>query len=350
MIPKRSRRERVQRKRRSQRSVSPPTDNAHREGVTAVARRKGFVHKDVQTALANFILTSDDLTEKAWSGEPMSSGRVAALLGAKHFSYAVCDYAAQHAPDDKVYTWSICPAGRRHRRQFYFQGTRISWLTGECPTCQESAASREEWAADAPTFQDRYPDAVQYLSDPADAESLTGLVRFACTQCGDAMSWSPRSESPPCCSWCRAADGAQPGELVIRTGGGEPVKFEAELTVELIRCGFTASGDHGIVTKRGTYVVPVIKPDIVLPERRVAIEVDNTASNGWVHNRHDDPAGAADDQLRDQLLKDLEWRVLRVRRPGQPVAGDWPWRVETTSEAVRRVADLIVGLLGGPGV
>lgn len=311
-----------------------------------MARRKGFVHKDARIALADFILTSDELTEKAWHGQPISSGRVAVLLGAENFSHAVCDYAARHAPDNRVYTWSICPAGRRHQRKFYFRGTRAAWLTGECAVCRESAARHEMWVKTTPTFRDRYPDAVQYLADPADAESRAGLVKFACTTCGESMSWSPRSTSPPRCYWCQGTGGAQPGELIIRTGGGEPVKFETELTVELARRGFTAPLNRGIVMKRGTYVVPVVKPDIVLSDRKIAIEVDNTPSNGWVHNRHDDPEGAADDQLRDQLLAILGWRVLRVRRPGQPVVGRWPWRVETTSGAVRRVADLIAVELG----
>jgi len=310
-----------------------------------VARRKGFAHKDAQSALADFILASDELTEKAWSRERMSSGRVAALMGAVNFSHAVCGYAAQHAPDDMVYTWSICPTGQRHQRQFYFRGTRAEWLTGECPVCRESQARREGWEADAPTFRKRYPHAVQYLADPGDAESRSGLLTFACSSCGESMAWSPRSASPPRCSWCRATGGAEPGALVPREGGGQPVKFETELTAQLIRCGFVASGDHGIVTERGTYIVPVIKPDIVLPELQVAIEVDNTPSNEWVHNRHDDPEGVADDQQRDQLLGALGWAVLRIRRPEQPSVAGWPWRVETRSQSPQKVASLIADAL-----
>ncbi len=310
-----------------------------------MAQHEGWNREDAEGALADFLLTSSVLSEKAWSGGTMSSGRVAALLGADNFSHAVCDYAAQHAPVDRVYVWPICPIGKRHRHQDYFRGTRVEWLTGECPVCRASAARYREWVRAAPTFRERHPDAVQYLADPADAESRAGVVEFACTKCGEAMSWSPRSTSPPCCSWCQGGGGALPGDLVIRSGGGKPVRFEAELAVELTKFGFSASGGHGIVTKRGTYIVPVIKPDIVLPEQKVAIEVDNTVSNTWVQNRHDDPDGTADDQHRDQLLGDVGWAVLRIRRPEQPSEGDWPWRVETRSQSPRTVASLIVTAL-----
>lgn len=310
-----------------------------------MARRKGLTRHDVEEALADFLLTSSDLSEKAWFGRTMSSGSVAKILDADNFSHAACSYAAQHAPDDVVYTWPICPTGKRHKREFYFRGTRAEWSTGECPVCRESRARREDWEANAPTFRERYPHAVQYLANSSDAEGRSGMLTFACTSCGESMSWSPRSASPPCCSWCQAADGAQPGALVLRAGGGQPVKFETQLTAELTRCGFIASSDHGIVTERGTYIVPVIKPDIVLPELQLAIEVDNTPSNEWVHNRHNDLEGVADDQQRDQLLGALGWAVLRIRRPEQPTVAGWPWRVETRSQSPRKVASLIAGAL-----
>lgn len=104
-----------------------------------------------------------------------------------------------------------------------------------------------------------------------------------------------------------------------------------------------ATTTQGVVTNRGPYRVPVIKPDLALPECKVAIELDHLGR----YNRHDDEAGAEDDVLRDLLLADLGWRTLRIRRPDQVKRGDWPWRIETNTDAPRKLAALVTALLIG---
>lgn len=50
-----------------------------------MAPRKGLAREDAETALAEFIHCSDELTDKTWRegrSAPMSSGAVAELLGA----------------------------------------------------------------------------------------------------------------------------------------------------------------------------------------------------------------------------------------------------------------------------
>ena len=313
-----------------------------------MVRGKGFTRVDGAAALAAFVAMTGELTEKSWakSGMPMSSGRVAELVGAESFSYAVCDYSGQHAPDDRVYLWSICPSRKRHPAGLRFRGTRSQWIAGVCPVCM----AQQSRQTPAPTFAQRFPDAVKYLADPADAESRAWQVDFACIDCGHRTPWSPRSTDPPRCAWCKATEGVPPGELVKRRGGGDPVKLEADLATAIAQLGVTVSGEDGIVTVPDTYVVPVITPDLVLPELRVVIELDNTKPTGWARNNHDTRDGIADDRRRDQLLRDLGWRVLRIRRPDQKTVGEWPWRIETTSRAPKKLARLILAELEQAGL
>ena len=314
-----------------------------------MVRGKGFTREDGAAALAAFIAMTDELTEKSWSrcGMPMSSGRVAELVGVESFSYAVCDYAGQHAPDDRVYLWSICPVRKRHPAGLRFIGTRTLWREGVCPVCEV----QQSHLFPGPTFAERFPDAVPYLADPADAQSREWHVDFACVECGHRTSWSPRSlPELPRCGWCKATRGVAPGELVERRGGGEVVRLEADLAAAVTQSGITVSAGHGIVTTRDTYVRPVIKPDLVLPGLRVAIELDNTKPSSWARNNHDSRDGAADDHLRDRLLAVLGWRVLRIRRPDQRVIGDWPWRIETTSRSPKKLTRLILAELVGAGL
>ena len=147
------------------------------------------------------------------------------------------------------------------------------------------------------------------------------------------------------CIWCRESKGRLPGQIVPRRGGGDAVKLEAELARSLQALGIATLTDHGVVTERGTYVRAVIKPDALLPALRVAVELDNAPGKGRWPNNHDTPAGFEDDRQRDQLLAELGWQVLRIRRPDQPTDGDWPWRVETISQSPRKLAGLVEAVL-----
>lgn len=304
---------------------------------------------EVVRALDAFIDSSSELTNKAWAG-PMSSGTVASHVGGVNFSRTVCDYAAEHAPDGKVFVWSICPRGERHKTEFLFRGTRRDWLAGDCPRCQDLARWREQAKEATPTFRQLHPNLVAYLADPADADSRGELVGFVCSRCGEQIPWSPRYKGLPMCIWCRDSKGRLPGQMVLRRGGGDDVQLEEDLAVAIGTLGFTIVADHGIVTERNTYVRAVIKPDILLPALRVAVELDNSPPSGHRPNNHDSLSGIDDDQRRDRLLGGLGWRVLRIRRPDQPTDGAWPWRVETTSQSPRKLADLVGAALDVAGL
>lgn len=111
------------------------------------------------------------------------------------------------------------------------------------------------------------------------------------------------------------------------------------------RHGLNAVHDMGIVIVKGAllvdgfgdtaYPLPAVKPDLVLPDDKVAIELDL----GGRLRSHEAPDTVAQDQHRDRALNDVGWRVLRIRQPGWPTEGSWPWRIETMSRSPRVLAE-----------
>lgn len=140
-----------------------------------------------------------------------------------------------------------------------------------------------------------------------------------------------------------------PARWVARRGGGDRVALESKIAEALNILGVSTLTDHGVVTERTSYIRAIIKPDILLPALHIAVELDNAPPNGRRPNNHDTPGGVEDDQLRDRLLVGLGWQVLRIRRPGQFTDRDWPWRIETTSQAPKKLAGLILAELEGAG-
>ena len=300
--------------------------------------------KDIIDSLNFFLKSTSELTDKAWKQLliKISTTTVVNRMGFESFSHLVCNYASENAPDAKVYVWPICPNGKRHNLVDYFKGTRSQWSSDNCLKCSISEKHKQERLELQPTFATKYPHLVPFLVDSSNADSKDHMVRFMCSVCAKPdCPWSPSWGPVPTCSWCQARNGALPGETVKRLGGGAPVKLEKELHLELLTLGIDANSDLGIVTKQDTYIVPIIKPDIVIPNLKIVIELDNSPTSLYSLNRHSTKDGATDDKLRDLLLSDLNWKTLRIRRPDQEVDGSWPWRVETNSQSPRKLAKLV---------
>jgi len=129
----------------------------------------------------------------------------------------------------------------------------------------------------------------------------------------------------------------------VREGGGVRVARDADVAVRLERDhGLVVATDLGVVARGLGYVVPVIKPDLLLPDERVAVEIDLDDHRADMHARDE---RAADDRRRDELPASVGWPVLRVRRAHHPVDGDWPWRVVPATESVGNVAAAIATAL-----
>ncbi len=249
------------------------------------------------------------------------------------FTSLVTRWAVGYAPPDRVMTWARCPNGATHSN-FPWSGTPTAHrLAQPCAQCAKTQA----WVDSLPTFAEEYPAMVPYLADPQDACARGKEVLFRCGECPAVIRWSPRSGGVPVCGYCRATGGQPPGTPVTRQGGGDSVALEGQLAAALNRVGLVARDDLGIVVPRGAYHVGVIKPDVLLTDHRVALELDLDRPP----NRHCTPAGIADDQLRDRLLSELGWAVLRIRLPQMPTKGAWPIRVETRSTSPARLAEAV---------
>lgn len=325
----------------SGRTARPSTSSSDAETEQKRSRAR-FTKDECFQALCSFLLDSDELFGRRWDGYGMSTTTVVNYMGMGPWAEMITDFALEYAPHDRIYTWPLCPMRKRHTSPELFRGTKVEWLQSQCSVCERQMASREAWLATVPTFAEQYPELVEHLDNQADAESRAQMVAFRCASCGRrGTPWSPRSGGIPTCTRCLATQGQAPGEPVPRRGGGESTRIEAKVAAALRQRGFDVATNLGVVVREGSYYRDVIKPDLLIPRLRIAIEIDTGVDSDFHENRHMTQGGADDDMLRDQLLAELGWRVLRVREPGSPVRSTWPWRIETSSSSETRLAELI---------
>lgn len=303
----------------------------------------------IETHLESFLSTNDDLTEKSWRAYAAahsgpSSGIVAKYMEAANFSELICTFATANGHAHGSFTWPICPVGRRHGQvESHWRGTIAQRSAGLCDFCAAVADERAAYTSRLPTFAELYPALVEFLEHREDAETRGKFVSFRCHLCSTApIKWAPDRGGAPTCRYCLTSGGQPPGSVFAHSGGGMTVALESNVARELCELGFIADHEVGIVVPPGAYVVGIVKPDVVILDACVAVELDHSASE---LNRHHTAEGIADDQLRDKLLAASGWKVLRVRRPDAAVVGDWPWRTETTSVAAKKLAGLIAAEL-----
>lgn len=302
----------------------------------------------VTEAVEAFVGLTDTLTARAWDGwarsnatAPSSATVAARFAGGKTFSLFLCEYAAANVEPDRRLTWGMCPQRTVHSHPSKpWEGTAAEWREGVCERCTASDERAAERSAARPS--EWRTEVEEALTDRPEVAAL--FVRwdgdqavFRCASCGADTWWSPRQpDRPPACRDCFVVGEAQPGDTVPRRGGGARVVRDADVAAWLERDhGLVVVADLGVVVRGLGYVVPVIKPDLLLSEERVAVEIDLDDHRADMHARDD---RAADDRRRDELLASVGWPVLRVRRAHHPVVGDWPWRVVPTTEGVGNVA------------
>ncbi len=287
--------------------------------------KKKFDRDVLHEALVHYMKTSGDVRPRAWDRACVAAGLPVHGTLTKYIGdgrgplQLFTDYATQYAPNDRTLLWSLCPDGVLHGGDSRgWTGTVIERAASRCEVCREQARRAEERV----------------------------LARAA---------WE--ASLPPL------------GGLMPRPGGGQAIALDRALGDALVVRGLEVRSDLGVRIPLDRdypwsyhpfigqsaddpwrpWPLPALKPDLVLPDLRVAIELDNTSgsSDRWrgFTNRHHTSDGVADDQARDAVLGEFGWRVLRVRRPDAPTVGDWPWRVETTSQSARILAQLIIEAL-----
>jgi hypothetical protein len=328
--------------------------------VPSAVMRKTVSNDGILAALIEFVQVSDDLRATAYSALERRHAWPSVTLPISRFKQPFGDtvwkIAQQHGDPTRVYRWATCPNGKKHAALSQIYSTIPERLTGECADCDAYRARREAELATLPTFAEAHPYAVQWLADPADATSKQKLVTFHCDRCGDTnVRWRPSPDSSPRCHYCRTVGDAQPGDLIPRKGCGDHVKLEHDLAVALAtEHGLRCVTDQGVVIRKRAimidgsfgdkpYPLPAVKPDLALPDRRVAIELDFDGR----YLSHSHPREVRQDRERDAALAEVGWRVLRLREPDAPTDGAWPWKVVTTSRSPKRLAGLVADALGG---
>ncbi len=330
----------------------------------------------VEAVVQQFVGESDDLRQVTYNKKAGRRAWPSHVTIAKHSDrgdtfFEVAHSAGVEFGGDREFVWPTCPLGELSHftetssgEKRYEKMTAQQWQARSdsrtCGPCAERYEERREaQEADSariallPTFREALPDVVEHLFDPLDADTKyePWPNRFGgkCHLCFDRVSasdWDPGANldaDPPTCRYCKATNGQPPGSLIDRAGGGTRVALEQTLARAIAERGYPAWKGVAIVVPQGSYLVPAIAPDIVIPSLHLAIELDNSKQP---KNQHMTPDGVADDQKRDGLLEDFGWEVIRVRRPDAPIDRSWPWRVETTSVSPNVIANLIVAKMG----
>ena len=202
---------------------------------------------------------------------------------------------------------------------------------------------------DRPTLGEQYPELVSLLVDPEDARRMHDLHGLAWRVCVDPELNHPPAFGPATaveqglrCRVChppplspRELERQQfftnypPGSLAPARPG--PVsRLEAPVAAALrdLRPQLTIDENTAVAlpADAGYHHAWTLKPDLVLPDRRIAIEIDGGTGSSPAYSRHDRPEGAADDAWRDRLLQQLGWQVLRLRHPRALSLDDSPVR------------------------
>ena len=298
----------------------------------------------VEPFIRTFLLETTELSTPAWdrfaaeTGAP-SSDTVVRHLQSSSFP-AVIAARARLLGFDRTYRWSVCPDGVVHGEE-RLVATPAVFAGTVCSICEQERQWRRSIEQNTATFAERCPEWVHLLVDPADAGDTGWCFELLCPSCEEATV--TLELHPACalrvCRRCYVTGGGEIGTLVERRGGGDRVRFDTQLANALADLlaehALTVQTDCGVVVPAGSYHTNVIKPDLIIPELRIAVEQDR---NDTRDDKHSTSAGETDDITRDKILAETGWRVLRVRRPGQPVRDEWPWRVETTSMSARIVA------------
>lgn len=228
----------------------------------------------------------------------------------------------------------------------------------------------EAWLADArcrcatcaePTVGAAYPELVPLLvSAESAARAVSIWVQWRVCAVGDPAH---RPVSGPAeamaagalyCGACRSKDtfyrDHPPGSVVPgrRRAGRSALeaKVAAALSAIAPHLGVEAGAGVSLPPGSGYHGMYALTPDLVIPARRAAVELDGGDGRSARYSRHDTDDGAADDAWRDRLLGEVGWSVLRVRHPDAAVLVDSPARIiATATSSATRIAGLIVEAL-----
>lgn len=144
------------------------------------------------------------------------------------------------------------------------------------------------------------------------------------------------------CRVSREHDGVRPGEI-MRSWGAPTSRTERRLAKHLAEWFVLADEDMNTIKFAQAFMTyPWGKPDIIIPGLRVAVEFDGTGAAG-VEDGHDTDDGKTVDILKDELMREVGWEVVRVRTSGMPRLGPFDVQAEAISPGtVREIAWMVL--------
>lgn len=287
-----------------------------------------------------------------WAAAPMSAGPIVKRFGDGSWPTTVFRFQEQmlaQAQDLDAVAAELQVECRGNYGVSWVPGRVGDWLTLGCPCT----------ACQAEPLRTAYPDLVERLQDPADADKgSTVWFEWACPK--RRPGHRPFKASVELmvaggvyCFACRKADKfyrqhpvgtlkTNPEVARSKTEGPVVDALRALLPDER----FATRQSVVIGAELATNVGSAITPDIVMFRRKLAIEIDGGDGNSPRYSTHDTAEGADLDVSRDLAIASLGWTSIRLRHPNAlPLPGSPATVVTTASKSPKVMAGVLAAAI-----
>jgi very-short-patch-repair endonuclease len=258
-------------------------------------------------------------------------------------------------PDDlgvssATVVWWRCEHDNRHRWTTDVKGRSAGTQRAQCPWCRGVATLPDDHN---PALRSSHPElATEWDSQlpnlglpPSDliTASVNIAIRWRCprNEYHDPILATPGELAfgqHKGCRHCWANDqvaDVAPGTAIARGRIGATSRAEQQMFDQLARHLRLSKALSSVRTARPFYKFVWVTPDIVIPQRRVAVEYDSPGRPG--EGLHGGSRRDAD-LLKDQLLREVGWEVVRLRTGGLTALG--PYDVVAPGYSQRAVAEV----------
>jgi hypothetical protein len=258
-------------------------------------------------------------------------------------------------PDDlgvstATVVWWRCRLDSRHRWMADVKGRCTGTQRAQCPWCRGAASLPDEHN---PSLRDARSDLAAGWDavmatvglPPSDLVTISANIAIP-WQCPNNEHHDPILATPGAmavgehtgCRHCwanRQVDDIVPGTAIARQHRGSTSRTEQRFFDELARHLRLSKKLGSVRTARPFYKFLWVSPDIVIPDRGVAVEFDSPGRPG--EGFHRGPREVAD-RLKNELLREVGWEVVRLRTGGLEALG--PYDVVATGLSQRAVAEV----------
>lgn len=287
-----------------------------------------------------------------WADAPMSATAILNRFGDGSWPAAVFRFQEEmfaQAKDLDAVAAELPVRCRGNYGVSWVPGRVGDWLTQGCPCT----------ACRAQPLPTAYPELVERLQDPADAEKgSTVWFEWACPERRRGhrpfrASVELMAAGGVYCAACRRADKFYRQHPVGTLKTNPEVarsKVEAPV-VDALRAllpgeRFATRQSVVIGAELARNVGSTITPDIVMVRRKLAIEIDGGDGNSPRYSTHDTVEGANLDVQRDLAIASLGWTSIRLRHPNAlPLPGSPATIVTTASKSPKVMASALASAI-----